>query len=117
MISHNSDHGDLLGTSRRLPLGSCLCTAIGIGTPMHLHLFGGHLLTDLGPILGVLALFAGATFWLFRRYGGSDQPEVAADSDRIWAELEACGCDPFCDPAENDPTEHDEPHEREPIRA
>ncbi|MDX1657998.1 MAG: hypothetical protein R3343_04190 [Nitriliruptorales bacterium] len=100
----------------RDPAGISLCSIIGIGEPMHVHLFGSHLWSDVGPIAGVLALFAAATIWLFRRYGGQDRPEIAPDSDRIWAELEACGCDPSCDPSEDDPHVV-EPREREPIRA
>lgn len=93
-----------------------LCGSVAVGQPMDVHLFGGHLLSDLGPVSVVLALFAGATFWLFRRFGGSTpEREVAPDSELIWAELTACGCDE-CGPAEDEPTEP-EPREHQPVRA
>lgn len=97
--------------------GASLCTAVGIGTPIDVHLFGGHLWSDAGPILGMLALFAGASFWLFRRFGDGAQPSLAVDSERLWAEFRACGCgDPACDPQKHEPAV-EEPLEREPIRA
>lgn len=97
--------------------GSSLCTAVGIGTPMDVHLLGGHLWSDAGPILGVMAFFAGSSFWLFRRFGGGARPAVSTDSDRVWGEFRARGCgDPACDPHEDEPTV-EKPLEREPIRA
>lgn len=73
------------------PGGAALCGSVAIGSPMDVHLFGGHLLTDVGPIAAVLALFAGASYWLFRRYGETacSDPEVAPESDLIWAELDS----------------------------
>lgn len=79
----------------RLPSGVTLCGSVAFGAPMDVHVLGGHLLSDVGPISAVLALFAGATYWLFRRYGETacsdpgPTPEIAPESDLIWAELEA----------------------------
>lgn len=71
--------------------GAALCTSIGYGTPIDVHLFGDHLTSDLGPTALAVGLFAGATVWMFRRWGGDatqDLPAVAEDSDALWAELE-----------------------------
>lgn len=79
------------GTRWRELDGAALCTSVAYGTPIDVHLFGDHLLTDLGPTALVVGLFASATLWMFRRWGGSstrDLPAVAEDSDAIWAELE-----------------------------
>ncbi len=77
-------------TRPSLPPGASLCGIIGFGVPMSVDFIGPHTFSDVGPIVGVLAVLGAATVWLFRRYGGDDGRETLAPevSEAMWAELE-----------------------------
>lgn len=77
---------------RKVPVGGAtFCGIMTVGAPPHVELFGSHLTGDLGGGAVIVGLFAAATVWMFRRWGGHAQrPTIPApENDALWAELEA----------------------------
>lgn len=81
--------------------GVSFCGIMTVGGPPHVELFGSHLTGDLGVGAVIVGLFAAASVWMFRRWGGqAERPTIPApENEALWAELETAAPD-----AEREPT-------------